>query len=76
MSVIDWTSLFKDYKGLWVALKDDEKTVIASGKDPKSVKNEANKRGFGHPILMKIPAKTTAYIGGYYASSANSNPKV
>jgi len=27
----DWTKLFKKYKGLWVALLDDEKTVVGSG---------------------------------------------
>ena len=27
---IDWTQIYKKYKGLWVALKNDQKTVIAA----------------------------------------------
>jgi len=66
---IDWTSLFKTYKGMWVALEGDEKTVIVSGKDPKAVKSKANERGFDKPILLKIPTKITPYIGSQYASA-------
>ncbi len=32
MVATDWTKIYKNYQGLWVALKDDEETVIASGK--------------------------------------------
>lgn len=60
---IDWTAMFKTYKGLWVALNDDEKTVIASGNNPKDVKEKAYKKGYQSPILMKIPLKVTAQIG-------------
>src|ERR1051326_2733816 len=65
---IDWTILFKTYKGMWVALQDDEVTVIVSGKDPKVVKARANKKGFMRPIMMKIPTKLTPYIGTQYAT--------
>ena len=34
---IDWTKNFKKYKGLWVALKKDQVTVVASGKTAKEV---------------------------------------
>jgi hypothetical protein len=29
---MDWTPLCEKYKGLWVALNDDEQTVVGSGK--------------------------------------------
>jgi predicted RNase H-like HicB family nuclease len=30
--MIDWTHIYNDYKGKWVAIKSDHKTVVASGK--------------------------------------------
>lgn len=73
---IDWTAIFQTYKGKWVAFEDDEKTVIVSGKDPKAVKLEANKKGFDKPILMKIPQKFTPYIGSQYAKATNGHAKI
>ena len=28
--IINWENIFKNYRGLWVALAEDEKTVVAS----------------------------------------------
>ncbi len=61
--VIDWTKIYKKYKGLWVALKDDQKTVIASGNTVKEVMEKAKKKGFKAPILFRMPAKVLPYIG-------------
>ncbi len=58
----DWTDLFNKYKGEWVALKDDERTVIAHGKDAKEVWNEAQKT-VAKPILMQVPIDVLAYVG-------------
>lgn len=41
---VDWTKTYKRYKGLWVALKDDQKSVIASGKTAKGVFSGAQKK--------------------------------
>ncbi len=60
---IDWTEIYKKYKGSWVALKNDEITVIASGKTAKEVLDKARKKGFDMPILANIPKQLTAYIG-------------
>jgi hypothetical protein len=59
----DWTNIYKKYKGLWVSLKDDETTVIASGKTVQEVMNKAQKKGFDQPILFKVPIKIIPYIG-------------
>lgn len=61
--VIDLTKIYKKYKGLWVALKDDEKTVIASGKTLKEVMEKSKKKGFEKPVLFRMPAKIMPYIG-------------
>jgi hypothetical protein len=60
---IDWTKIFNKYKGLWVALKDDEKTVISSGKTAKEAWDKAKKTGYEKPILTKMPTKIIPYVG-------------
>jgi hypothetical protein len=60
---IDWTDICKKYKGLWVALKDDEKTVVSSGKTAKEAWEKAQKKGFRKPILTRMPEKLIPYVG-------------
>ena len=60
---IDWSVLFKKYKGLWVALKDDEVTVVASGKTAKEALLKAYGRGYNKPILTRVPEKLISYVG-------------
>jgi len=60
---IDWTKIYKKYKGLWVALKDDEKTVIASGNTAKEAWEKAQEKGYKKPILTHMPKKIVPYIG-------------
>ena len=59
---IDWTDLFTRYKGQWVALEDDETTVIAHGKDARKVWDEARKT-VAKPILMQVPTDLMPYVG-------------
>lgn len=63
---IDWTKIFKKYKGLWVALQRDEKTVIASGKTAKEAWDKAQRKGYIKPILTRMPEKLVGYIGFGY----------
>lgn len=63
--VIDWTRIYKKYKGLWVALKDDEKSVVASGKTVREAMEKAQKKGYRQPILFRVPTKILPYIGGF-----------
>ncbi|MDZ4285289.1 MAG: DUF5678 domain-containing protein [Patescibacteria group bacterium] len=60
---IDWTPIYKKYKGMWVALKKDEKTVIASGKTAKEAWSKAQKKGYEKPILTRMPDKLITYVG-------------
>lgn len=59
---IDWTRIYKKYKGLWVALKADEVTVISSGRDAKKVWEKAKKL-YPNPILTKMPSNLTNFVG-------------
>lgn len=63
MGAIDWTKIYKKYKGLWVALKDDEQTVISAGKTLKETAEKAQAKGFQKPIFMKVPQKTVYFAG-------------
>ncbi len=60
---INWSSIYKKYKGLWVALGEDETTVIASGKTAREAWEGAKNKGFPKPILAQIPKELSTYIG-------------
>ena len=58
----DWTHLFEKYRGKWVALADDETTVVASGATAK----EAHGAALKHtrlPILYRVPDTLDAFVG-------------
>ena len=62
---IDWTKIYKKYKGLWVALLDDEKTVVGSGRSLEGALEEANKKGYKQPIVMRVPTEILPYVGSF-----------
>lgn len=63
MTTKNWTTLFEQYKGQWVALADDETTVISSGEVLSEVMRKAADKGYLKPILTKVPKKDITYIG-------------
>lgn len=63
MSTIDWSSIYKKYRGKWVALAQDEVTVLASGKTAKEAWNKARQGGYEKPILTKMPLELITYVG-------------
>lgn len=63
MAAIDWSKIYKRYKGLWVALQSNEKTVVASGKTAKAAWDRAQKKGYAKPILTRMPSKLVTYVG-------------
>ena len=63
---IDWTKNFEKYRGLWVAMKKDQVTVVASGKTAREVLEEARKKGLARPTLFKVPTQIVPYIGGFH----------
>ena len=60
---IDWAKIFRANKGQWVALKDDEATVIASASTAKEALQLSRQKGFTEPILAKMPRDLDAFIG-------------
>ncbi len=55
----DWTHLFDTYRGMWVALADDEVTVIAAGASAKEAYDAAHERG----ILYRVPDTLDLFAG-------------
>lgn len=60
---MNWINLHKEYKGQWVALADDEETVVGSGKSAKEALTAANAAGTEDPILARVPEEDIAYVG-------------
>ena len=60
---IDWTKFYQKYRGLWLALKKDEKTLIASASTAKEVYNISQKKGYKNPILTRIPTSIVTHVG-------------
>jgi hypothetical protein len=63
MTAIDWTKIYKKYKGLWVALADDEITVLGSGHTLQEALSNAKKKGDQMPYVMRVPEKLITYVG-------------
>lgn len=62
---IDWTKIYKKYRGLWVALLDDGRTVVGRGETLRAALKEADKKGYKSPIVMRVPTKIIPYVGGF-----------
>jgi hypothetical protein len=63
MSAIDWSEIYNKYKGMWVALKDDEVTVVGNGKTLREALNSARKKGVHDPIMHRVPTEVIPYVG-------------
>lgn len=59
----DWSKLYKRYKGMWVALADDETTVLGAGKTVKEAVIKAKAKTSKTPFLTLVPNNLDAYIG-------------
>ena len=60
---VDWTKLYRKYKGFWVTLQDDEVTVISAGKTPQEALRAASAKGFDEPYLTRVPEEIVSYVG-------------
>jgi sugar diacid utilization regulator len=63
MAALDWTKIYKKYKGLWIALDEKERKVVAFDKDAKKAYKKARKKGIEVPILFRVPSKIIPYVG-------------
>ncbi len=67
MKFIDWTKVYETYKGLWVALDDDNETVVGKGTTAEQALAEAKTKGFAEAALTFIPDEVVAFAGQHEA---------
>jgi len=61
-TTIDLSKILKPYSNEWVALSEDEKKVVASGKTVKEVLQKAKVKGENSPILTKVPKDYCTFV--------------
>ena len=59
----DWSNLYRKYKGMWVALADDQATVLGVGKTVKEAVAKAKIKSAKTPFLTRVPETLDAYAG-------------
>ena len=59
----DWTKLLKKYKGMWVALAEDETTVLGAGQTVQAALTAAKKKSEKMPFLTHVPESVVSYVG-------------
>ena len=62
---LDWLKISEKYKGLWIALNEEESEVIAAAQEAQAVYEEAQKKGVKTPILFRVPEEAVNYIGAF-----------
>ncbi len=62
MKAIDFTKIFEQYKGLWVTIIH-ENEVVSANKDITKAREEADKKGFPHARLFKVPQENLPFVG-------------
>ncbi len=60
---IDWTKIQKQYAGQWVALKNDEKTVVAADNTLRGAYEKAQQEGCARPIVSFMPTEDINFVG-------------
>ena len=62
MKPINISTFIKKYKGLWIALTENN-TVISANKSVRQVVKEAKKKGYLRHTLFKVPTEDIPFIG-------------
>lgn len=59
----DWSVLFAKYRGQWVALADDEVTVLAASPTAKGALDASTSKGAPSPLLYRVPDTLDTFVG-------------
>jgi hypothetical protein len=62
MKAVDLSKVYDKYKGLWVALINDDE-VISADTSVRKVVEEAKKKGYEQPLLFKVPKNDLPFVG-------------
>ena len=63
MSKVDLRKILDENTSGWLALTQDNKKKVASGKTLHEVLEKAKVKGVKNPSVLKVPNLKTAYIG-------------
>jgi hypothetical protein len=59
----DWSLLLADYRGQWVALADDELTVLATAPTAKGALAANASKRLPRPLLYRAPDTLDTFVG-------------
>jgi hypothetical protein len=59
----DWSHLVAKHRGQWVALADDEVTVIAAAPTARGALAASASKGIPAPILYRVPDTLDTFVG-------------
>jgi hypothetical protein len=59
----DWSLLLANYRGQWVALTDDEVTVLAAAPTAKGALAASAAKGVPSPLLYRVPYTLDSFVG-------------
>ena len=59
----DWSQLFAKHRGQWVALADDEVTVLAATTTAEEALAKSAAKGAPDPILYRVPDTLDTFVG-------------
>ncbi|MBA7496075.1 hypothetical protein ES702_06673 [subsurface metagenome] len=62
MKTVDLSKILRPYEDKWVALSQDEKKVIGSGKTLKETSKEVSKKRYKNPVYLKVPRFDVEYV--------------
>ncbi len=62
MQVVDLSKRLEPFKGMWVALTDED-SVISANTSAEKAHEEAVKKGYKEPVLFKVPQRDLPHIG-------------
>ena len=68
MRPLNRTHLADKYRGKWLALKADRKTVVSTGDSVREVLATAAKKGTEHPVITRMPRSVRSFVGFHRAS--------
>jgi hypothetical protein len=65
MKLVDWKTIYTNYKGLWVALDEDNETVVGSGRSPEAALHDAHAKGFANAAITYVGEEVTTFAGAH-----------
>jgi hypothetical protein len=63
MRILDRTNMARKYRGKWLALKADRKTVVAVAGTVREAQAKAMEKGCRTPIITRMPRAVRSFVG-------------